>query len=219
MSDPDLYRRIERLEKIIQTLLSAEGHDLANVALLNAANIFTAAQTVQLDAAAAAALGLDNNIILTNSDGGVSTPVGISIGAAGAQGGTRAILFFVRSRGTIDSPTAAANGDLIATLTGAGYDGSTTQATAYIEFLIDGAVSSGVVPQAISFFTGATNTASRTRRLKILPGGGLETYEITAPSAPAANAVRIYAEDNGAGKTRLMALFSSGAAQQIAIQP
>lgn len=47
----------------------------------------------------------------------------------------------------------------------------------------------------------------------------LEMFERTAPSAPAANGVRIYAEDDGAGKTRLMALFSSGAAQQIAIQP
>lgn len=43
--------------------------------------------------------------------------------------------------------------------------------------------------------------------------------EMTAPSAPAANSVRIYAEDNGSGKTRLMALFATGAAQQIAIEP
>ena len=43
--------------------------------------------------------------------------------------------------------------------------------------------------------------------------------EMTAPSAPAANSVRIYAEDNGAGKTRLMALFATGAAQQISIEP
>lgn len=47
----------------------------------------------------------------------------------------------------------------------------------------------------------------------------LEATERTAPSAPAANGVRIYAQDNGGGKTQLMALFSSGAAQQIAIQP
>jgi hypothetical protein len=40
--------------------------------------------------------------------------------------------------------------------------------------------------------------------------------EMTAPSAPAANSVRIYAEDNGAGKTRLMALFATGSAVQIA---
>ena len=40
-----------------------------------------------------------------------------------------------------------------------------------------------------------------------------------APAAPAANQVRIYAEDNGSGKTRLMARFATGAAQQIAIEP
>ena len=46
-----------------------------------------------------------------------------------------------------------------------------------------------------------------------------EMTEMTAPSAPATNSVRIYAEDNGSGKTRLMALFATGAAQQIAIEP
>lgn len=46
-----------------------------------------------------------------------------------------------------------------------------------------------------------------------------ELSEMTAPAAPAANGCRIWVEDNGSGKTRLMALFSSGAAQQIAIQP
>jgi hypothetical protein len=50
-------------------------------------------------------------------------------------------------------------------------------------------------------------------------GGSLEMQEVTAPAAPAANGVRIYAEDNGGGKTRLMALFATGAAQQIAIEP
>ena len=43
--------------------------------------------------------------------------------------------------------------------------------------------------------------------------------EMTAPSAPATNSVRIYAEDNGAGKTRLMALFATGSAVQIAVEP
>lgn len=47
----------------------------------------------------------------------------------------------------------------------------------------------------------------------------VEMYETTAPSAGAANSVRLFIEDNGSGKTRLMALFSSGAAQQLAIQP
>jgi hypothetical protein len=47
----------------------------------------------------------------------------------------------------------------------------------------------------------------------------IETKEMTAPAAPAANSVRIYAVDNGSGKTQLMALFATGAAQQIAIEP
>jgi hypothetical protein len=49
--------------------------------------------------------------------------------------------------------------------------------------------------------------------------GAITLKEMTAPAAPAADNVVIYAEDNGAGKTRLMALFNTGAAQQIAIQP
>lgn len=43
--------------------------------------------------------------------------------------------------------------------------------------------------------------------------------EIAAPAAPDANHVRIFAQDNGAGKTQLMARFATGATQQIAIEP
>jgi len=50
-------------------------------------------------------------------------------------------------------------------------------------------------------------------------GGSLELTEDTAPAAPSTNSVRIYAEDNGSGKTRLMARFATGAAVQIAIEP
>lgn len=51
------------------------------------------------------------------------------------------------------------------------------------------------------------------------PAGYLPLTEMTAPSAAPTNSVRIYAEDNGAGKTRLMAKFATGAAQQLAIEP
>ena len=50
-------------------------------------------------------------------------------------------------------------------------------------------------------------------------GGAMQLTEMTTPAAPATNNVRIYAEDDGTGKTRLMALFPTGAAQQIAIEP
>lgn len=50
--------------------------------------------------------------------------------------------------------------------------------------------------------------------------GMMQLEEVaSAPAAPPANNVIIYAIDNGSGKTQLMALFSSGAAQEIAIAP
>ena len=48
--------------------------------------------------------------------------------------------------------------------------------------------------------------------------GWLEMTEITAPSG-LTNHIRLFAEDNGSGKTRLMCQFGSGSAQQIAIEP
>jgi hypothetical protein len=49
--------------------------------------------------------------------------------------------------------------------------------------------------------------------------GALQFTEQTAPAAGSTNTVRLYAEDNGSGKTRLMAIFPTGAAQQVAIEP
>lgn len=54
----------------------------------------------------------------------------------------------------------------------------------------------------------------------ILPNGGyFEMVERTAPAAPAANRGRLFLRDNGAGKTQLCIIFSSGAIQVIATQP
>lgn len=49
--------------------------------------------------------------------------------------------------------------------------------------------------------------------------GAITGSEMTAPGAPIANGWVMYGEDNGAGKTRVMIKFNTGAAQQIAIQP
>lgn len=46
-----------------------------------------------------------------------------------------------------------------------------------------------------------------------------EMAEVAAPGAPAANKARIWVEDNGSGKSRLMVRFASGAAVQLAIEP
>lgn len=77
-----------------------------------------------------------------------------------------------------------------------------------------------VVSLGRSLFLGASGVSWQQLDNQMrLNGGPLEMVERTAPASPATNAVRIYAEDNGAGKTRLMALFATGAAQQIAIEP
>ena len=49
-------------------------------------------------------------------------------------------------------------------------------------------------------------------------GAALSFIEQTAPASPATNVVRIYAEDNGLGKTRLMVLFATGAAIPLATE-
>lgn len=61
-------------------------------------------------------------------------------------------------------------------------------------------------------------TTSPSTRLDI-GAGAIEFDEMTAPGAGAANTARLYAVDNGAGKTELVVIFSSGAAQVLATQP
>lgn len=53
--------------------------------------------------------------------------------------------------------------------------------------------------------------------VKQVEGPTLE--ESADPAAPAANGVRLYARDNGAGKTQLCARFATGAVQIIATEP
>lgn len=54
----------------------------------------------------------------------------------------------------------------------------------------------------------------------ILGGVFLELDELAAdPDAPAANKARLYAKDNGAGKTVVYARFATGAIQAVATQP
>lgn len=47
----------------------------------------------------------------------------------------------------------------------------------------------------------------------------VESVEEAEPAAPSANGYRLFAKDNGSGKTQLMVRFASGASQQIAIEP
>jgi hypothetical protein len=49
--------------------------------------------------------------------------------------------------------------------------------------------------------------------------GSLLLREMASPPAAVANAVVFFAQDNGAGKTQLMAQFPTGAPQQVLIEP
>lgn len=99
--------------------------------------------------------------------------------------------------------------------------GTYTDASNYVRASL-AATSTAVTLAAETAGTGADNVPviinpGGTSQVEV--GNGVQFTEMTAPSAPAANKVILYAVDNGAGKTQLMALFPSGAAQQVAIEP
>lgn len=52
-----------------------------------------------------------------------------------------------------------------------------------------------------------------------LVGQAIDYFEAVGTGAPSANTARVYAEDNGSGKTKLMVRFNTGSAIQIAIEP
>lgn len=63
-------------------------------------------------------------------------------------------------------------------------------------------------------FAGAAITSSF---LGMAAGVPIQFLEGTAPSG-VANSARLFAQDNGSGKTQLMVIFGSGVAQQLAIE-
>jgi hypothetical protein len=55
--------------------------------------------------------------------------------------------------------------------------------------------------------------------LTFINSSWISMAEATGIAAPAANSCHLYAEDNGAGKTRLVVRFPTGAAQVLATEP
>lgn len=86
-----------------------------------------------------------------------------------------------------------------------------SNATARLTIAADGSPSTFATPLAITgALTGVTT---------LTHSSYIEGTEMAAPAAGAANTGRIFFQDNGAGKTQLMCIFASGAAQQLAIEP
>lgn len=80
----------------------------------------------------------------------------------------------------------------------------------------------------MTFFTGGgvtigdtTDPGSATVRLAgaVTPTSWLEYTEIADPAAPAANKARLYARDNGSGKTQMVVRFPTGAIQVLSTEP
>ena len=75
-----------------------------------------------------------------------------------------------RSKGTLAAPSSVANNDFLMSFLTSGYDGTSFQNPAGIDFYVDGAPAAGSVPARISFVTGS-NSGNRAERMKILSGG------------------------------------------------
>jgi hypothetical protein len=101
------------------------------------------------------------------------------------------------ARGTAASPTAVQSGDVLGSLASAGYDGTDFRYRAAIRFSVDGAVSAGVVPTAMTFRTG---TSSQIERMRIKSTGQVRFVPLaSAPSGAQAGDVYY---DSGTNKLR-----------------
>lgn len=101
--------------------------------------------------------------------------------------------------------------------------GTYTDASNYERASLSTTAGSGITLAAETAGTGGDNlnvTLTPAGTGGVVIGANYQQFaEMTAPAAGAANTVRLFAQDNGAGKTQLMAIFASGAAQQVAIEP
>jgi hypothetical protein len=84
----------------------------------------------------------------------------------------RPILQFRKSRGSVVTPTAVANGDTLASFSSGAYDGSSIVFSSQIDFIVDGSVGSNSVPNRISFLTG-TNASTRAERMSVFSDGNI----------------------------------------------
>lgn len=81
-----------------------------------------------------------------------------------------AIFLGKRSRGTLASPAIIQHGDLLGSLSAAGFDGNTFQQAANINFMVDDMPSPGTIPTGISLATG-NNSSDISERLNISSTG------------------------------------------------
>lgn len=94
------------------------------------------------------------------------------LGMGSAASNARPVFIGRKSRGTLAAPAAVNNNDFLMSFLASGYDGSSFQNPAAIDFYVDGTASAGNVPGRISFVTG-TNSTNRSERLIIKSNGNV----------------------------------------------
>ncbi len=140
--------------------------------------------------------------------------------------GTGAVRFptgaYISQPGTLYTPNAVIGGHIDLDYYSNGLSLSVDLGFGFKGGVVSSAVDTALFRNAAGVVEVNNGTAATYRDLKLrnlIQTEYSQLTEMTAPSAPATNSVRIYAEDNGAGKTRLMALFATGSAVQLGIEP
>jgi hypothetical protein len=112
-----------------------------------------------------------------------------------------AFLVFRKSRGTIAAPSVIANGDVLGTLYGEGYDGTEfMRAGANIKFTAVGPVSTGSIPTDLVFSTGSSGLGQERMRIS---SDGFMTVGVPGDTGPklAVNGNVIVSNNVGIGTT------------------
>jgi hypothetical protein len=120
-------------------------------------------------------IGASDTIILS----GEAATNFVNIVAADSNG-TYPFIKGTKAKGALDAPTAVADGAILFGMRSHGWDGDSSVLSAEIQFIIEGAVSDGVMPTAWRVMT--TETNSRTERMRVHPDGRV-SIGATTPSA------------------------------------
>jgi hypothetical protein len=144
-----------------------------------------------------------------DKSGNVTTTGQINVGGLVLQGDASNLIYFALGSSAVEVKAGGSFSlDIVSTGTKLGSTSAYTWTSAASNGTSDTALYRNAA--AIVSLRGSSTTT---------PGSlNLYTYGASPPSAPSASMALLYADTSG-GKIRLMALFPSGAAQQIAIEP
>lgn len=143
---------------------NAAGHQFA-VSGIEKARIDTSGRLLVGESSS---VGPNNNLQLVGTTNDEATITCWRSSSDAGSGG----LNFIKTRGSVSSPTVASNGDSLGIIRWHAYDGSTWDGrAAQIEAEVDGGVSSGDTPGRLVFSTCADGASSPTEQLRITNGG------------------------------------------------